>query len=362
MMRSCHSHGARSVHSARVRRSVPPAPASMRTPMSAGPIVGWGAGPYPRPARSARALRLAFVGQATYFEACALESSPRGCGRASSSSAPAPTPTRCSRRSRPSRPHVVVVFRPEILPPGVFAGLRAAVLGFLTEPVPRTRGNRAHPDLKRRRAALAAMDTGNVDRLVAFDPLIVPTAERVHAGVALAPAAGRGPALRARPRRPAAARRSCSSAARPSTASASCAARRPSWTSSTPRSGSAPDELARLMARARDRASTCTTSRTRRSRTASACTWPRASSSSPRRCRPTHGLEPDIDYLEVADAGPARRGPARRGRASRAAYSRVRVRGRRKAEAFRASHVYPRLIDDLLRRPARLRHPRAAAA
>jgi hypothetical protein len=29
-------------------------------------------------------------------------------------------------------------------------------------------------------------------------------------------------------------------------------------------------------------------------------------------------------------------------------YHRVRVRGRRKAEAFRASHVYPRLVRDLL--------------
>jgi hypothetical protein len=27
----------------------------------------------------------------------------------------------------------------------------------------------------------------------------------------------------------------------------------------------------------------------------------------------------------------------------------VRIRGRRKAEAFRASHVYPRLAEDLLR-------------
>jgi hypothetical protein len=29
-------------------------------------------------------------------------------------------------------------------------------------------------------------------------------------------------------------------------------------------------------------------------------------------------------------------------------YRRVRIRGRRKAEAFRASRVYPRLVHDLL--------------
>jgi hypothetical protein len=63
---------------------------------------------------------------------------------------------------------------------------------------------------------------------------------------------------------------------------------------------------------------------------------------------PTHGLEPDIDYLEVADPDQllavlraAVRYPE--------AYRRVRIRGRRKAEAFRASQVYPRLVDDLLR-------------
>jgi len=62
---------------------------------------------------------------------------------------------------------------------------------------------------------------------------------------------------------------------------------------------------------------------------------------------PTHGLEPDIDYLEIADPDQllsvlraATRFPP--------AFERVRIRGRRKAEAFRASRVYPRLVDDLL--------------
>jgi hypothetical protein len=62
---------------------------------------------------------------------------------------------------------------------------------------------------------------------------------------------------------------------------------------------------------------------------------------------PTHGLEPDVDYLEVAE-------PDQLLAVLRAAvrfphaYDRVRIRGRRKAEAFRASRVYPRLVDDLL--------------
>ena len=61
---------------------------------------------------------------------------------------------------------------------------------------------------------------------------------------------------------------------------------------------------------------------------------------------PTHGLEPDIDYLEVADPDHLL-SVLHATVAFPAAYHRVRVRGRRKAEAFRASHVYPRLIADL---------------
>jgi hypothetical protein len=62
---------------------------------------------------------------------------------------------------------------------------------------------------------------------------------------------------------------------------------------------------------------------------------------------PSHGLEPAIDYLVVNGPGDIvaaidamRRFPG--------VYQRVRVRGRRKAEGFRASSVYPRLMRDLL--------------
>ena len=70
---------------------------------------------------------------------------------------------------------------------------------------------------------------------------------------------------------------------------------------------------------------------------------------------PTHGLEPDIDYLEVSSPEQLLR-VLHAAVAHPRAYMRVRVRGRRKAEAFRASRVYPRLIADLFARPARVRH------
>src|SRR4051812_49113890 len=87
--------------------------------------------PYPMPAPGAP-LRLAFVGQSTFFEATSLDEQ----------SARIQTRFFEHRRHREQEPliaglrdfdpHVVIVFRPELIAPGLFADLRAATLGFLT--------------------------------------------------------------------------------------------------------------------------------------------------------------------------------------------------------------------------------------
>ena len=185
-------------HGARVHRSPRPAsapaamPRTMRRCLRTSPCSARASSPAGGRARirsraSGAPLRLAFVGQATFFEACALD---ERAARARDALRRVPRGRRRRRDARGrcgrSRPHVVVVFRPEILPAGVFADLRAAVLGFLTEPIPRTRGGRATPTSSAGARSCAPMDAGNVDRLVAFDPLIAPTAEAVHARLALA--------------------------------------------------------------------------------------------------------------------------------------------------------------------------------
>lgn len=131
-------------------------------------------------------IRVAFVGQETYFAQCALH---------------APTPTHPPLRPRffdfragvghdagalrdaleDWGAHVVVVFRPEIIEPGAFHGLRAATLGFVTEPLKRTGGDE-HPDLDWRESELALTDASNFDRIVAFDPHVAGTADR-HAPI-----------------------------------------------------------------------------------------------------------------------------------------------------------------------------------
>jgi hypothetical protein len=312
--------------------------------MQAAPITGWGPGPYPVP-RAGTPLRLAFVGQSTFFAACALEEHSARARTTFVEFRAGGDADAMLAQLQASDPHVVVVFRPELLPAGVFAGLRAAVLGFLTEPIPRRRGHRMHPDLKRRRAALAAMDIGNVDRLVAFDPLIVPTADafmRVWRSLPL-PVADRLFA----PVRP------------------------PAGTPSILFVGRSTDHRERFLARPKAELDVVHAAfgigLDALSGLLGAHTIGLNLHNEPypsfenRVClqlaagqlvvsetlSPTHGLEPDIDYLEIA-APDQLRSVLHAAVRFPQAYERVRVRGRRKAEAFRASHVYPRLADDLL--------------
>ena len=122
-------------------------------------------------------LRVAFVGQETYFRACALD---REVGRL------VPTfvdfragadPARLAAALGAAEPDVVVCFRPELIPPGLFGDLAATTVGFITEPLPRP-GEPSHPDLERRLSDFGAIDPANFDRIMSFDPLIVPTIDR----------------------------------------------------------------------------------------------------------------------------------------------------------------------------------------
>jgi hypothetical protein len=122
-------------------------------------------------------VTLAFVGQATYFHYCALEDEAGGVTphfidyRASEDPAPV------IAQLEELKPDVVVAFRPETLPAGVLRESGAKTVGFLTEPLPRP-GQPSHADLDQRLEYLSMIDAGQFDRIISFDPLIVPTIER----------------------------------------------------------------------------------------------------------------------------------------------------------------------------------------
>jgi hypothetical protein len=123
---------------------------------------------------------LAFVGQGTFFEACALQDGVCALRTAFFEFRQGGDAEVLLRRLEEFAPHVVLVFRPEVVPAGLFAGLRAATVGFLTEPIPRSAGDAVtHEDLQRRLAELREVDARNFDRVVCFDPLVSATANEV---------------------------------------------------------------------------------------------------------------------------------------------------------------------------------------
>jgi hypothetical protein len=291
-------------------------------------------------------LRVAFVGQSTFFEACALPPGfdrrfePRffefrGGGDADS----------LLRELRAYAPELVVVFRPEIIPPGAFDELDAVSLGFLTEPLPRTgRHGATHTDLVRRMAELAKVDGTNFDRVIAFDPLIAETADQVlpvWRSVPI-PVADRyfRPVGAPDPTAP------------PLFVGRSTGHRERLLTPSKHKFdvlhiafGVDADRLERLMdehwiaINAHNEPYPSFENRVCLHLAAGHLVLTEPLS-------PTHGLEPEIDYLEFHD-------PRQLLRlldilhTDATVWQAVRVRGRRKAEQFRASRVYPRLIADL---------------
>src|SRR5579871_3742073 len=144
----------------------------------AGPPLAGAPGLQPSVLAQTPRLSVAFVGQSVYFPQCALEV---GAGGLEPSffdfRAGSPGP-RLLDDLLELDPDVVLVFRPEIIPAGLFGSLRAVTIGYLTEPLPRSVADR-HADLAQRLWWLQQVDPGNFDRIVSFDPLIADTASEV---------------------------------------------------------------------------------------------------------------------------------------------------------------------------------------
>jgi hypothetical protein len=115
--------------------------------------------------------RVAFVGQRTYFEVAALSRPAGGLEPSFVDHRGGTDPSPMLARLAELVPDVVVVFRPEILPAGALDDVPAVTLGFNTEPLPRGDGAQAHPDQVWRLSELAQTDTAQFDRIVTFDPL-----------------------------------------------------------------------------------------------------------------------------------------------------------------------------------------------
>ena len=301
--------------------------------------------PYAMPP-AGRPLRLAFVGQSTFFEACSLDDGVvPGIRTRFVEFRRHGDVTALLRDLRAFGPDVVVVFRPEIIPAGALRDVRAPVVGFLTEPIPRTVGG-THHDLQRRLWELEQVDARGFDRVVSFDPLIattaaeilpvwrsvpLPVADRLYRAVRPMTSkprvlfVGRSTEHREQMLRPA-------KELYPDLLHMAF--------------GVGADELEELMDR-HDVALNVHND-TYLSFENRVCLHLAAGHlviSEP--LSPTHGLEHDIDYVPVGTADGLAHAIERLHRFP-GLWHRVRVRGRQKAEAFRASHVWPRMVEDLL--------------
>ena len=304
-------------------------------------------------------MRVAFVGQSTYFQACALEEHSRRLETSFVEFRAGGDAERMRARLDAFAPHAVVVFRPESVPTGALADLRAPVVGFLTEPITRHAGTAAHWDLEARRRDMEALDQANVDRIVSFDPLIVDTADafmEVWRSLPI-PVADR----LYRPVRPIAGIPRMLFVGRSTI-------HRERWLLDVKHRfdclhvafGVKVEELERLLDGHQIAFNVHNEPYpTFENRVLLHLAAGHLVISEP--LSPTHGLESGLDYVEVAFpeelthvASTARSYPD--------AFQRVRVRGRQKAEQYRASRVWPALMRDLFRDIAARGTHRAAAA
>jgi hypothetical protein len=289
-------------------------------------------------------VRLAFVGQSTFFEACALQDGVTPLETAFLEFRKDGDAAALLRRLEDFDADVVVVFRPEIVPPGLFADLRAATLGFLTEPLPRHGGHVRHEDLERRLWELARVDGSQFDRVVAFDPHIARTADAVLPVWRSAPLPVADRYYLPVPER--------SGPPRPLFVGRSTPHRERFLEGAKHRYdllhlafGVDADGLAEALAE--HDVGINVHNNPYPSFENRVCLHLAAGHLVlSENLDPTHGLEPGIDFLEVHNRGQLEhvlwmmhRFPG--------LHHGIRVRGRRKAEQFRASRVWPRLVRDL---------------
>src|SRR4051794_18381466 len=301
-------------------------------------------------------LRLAFVGQRTFFEACSLADGHTRLRTAFFEFRKGADADHLMTELGAFAPHVVIVFRPEIIPAGLFAGLRAKTLGWLTEPIPRT-GRRAHPDQERRLWELRQVDAANFDRVVSFDPLIAETASGVLDVWRSLPLPVHDRFYK--PVRPVAPGRPRALFVGRSTSHRETFLEQVKHDHDVLHMAFGVDaaELERLL----EEHEVGITLHNEpypsfENRVPIHLAAGQLVLSEP--LSPLHGLEPGLDFLEVGwpeKLSAVLETPPRVPHA----YERVRVRGRMKAEQFRASRVYPRLVDDLARDLAALGSPRA---
>lgn len=125
-----------------------------------------------------RPLRVAFIGQETFFQVCSLTDECPSIATTFIDYRKGFSIDELLQKVAVFQPDIAVIFRPEAFPKGTFHDRSFLTLGYLTEPLPRS-SHSSHRDLKRRFDDLREVDRENIDLTISFDPQIAETAESV---------------------------------------------------------------------------------------------------------------------------------------------------------------------------------------
>lgn len=123
-------------------------------------------------------FRVAFLGQQNYFGPTSLPALLPGLQSTFIHHVPGESAERAVAAVGHAAPHLLVVYRPELMGAVLDAVDVPISVGMFTEPLP-VPGHARHPDLERRWADLQRLDPGSCDYYVGFNPLFRPAWERL---------------------------------------------------------------------------------------------------------------------------------------------------------------------------------------
>jgi hypothetical protein len=134
-------------------------------------------------------MRIVMVGQEEYFGVCRPEGDRMAPGTSVAwlSFRDGDPTDDLAERIRQANPDLLIVFRPEFIPKGLLEGIDAVRIAWFSEPLPPAGPDSegAHPDLLARSTLASRFEPSNFDRVIVYSPLIEPAVNRLiqrHSG------------------------------------------------------------------------------------------------------------------------------------------------------------------------------------
>lgn len=127
-------------------------------------------------------MKLTFVGQSTYFLPTSLTQRVGQIDPHFVDFKTGDNSEELRAKLKELKSDVLIFFKPESIPNGALAGIEGMKIGWFTEPIPRQRSvsgalalSSHERDLKRRLSYLEGIDFSQFDRFISYDPLIAET-------------------------------------------------------------------------------------------------------------------------------------------------------------------------------------------